>query len=152
MSFIKIEFSVRLEIFVGEDRQLRVAHLILDYEPLSRVFQDLCQAIRANDPRLAGIDVSVPRFLTRKDLPLVELPLQRVPRELAASRVETAFSRLSLEVEIDQFRLEEEGEVPDRPVELSDCETKSDRFFVTYSLRLVVAQLTLVLKKRKGWT
>ena len=124
--------------------------MILDYEPLSRVFQDVCQAIRAGNPRLAHIDVSVPRFLTQRDLPLVKLPLQRVPRELAALRVETAISCLSLEAEIDQFRLEEEGEVPDRPVELSDSETKSDRFFVTYSLRLVVAQVDTSFEEEEG--
>ena len=29
---------LRAEIFISEDRQLRAAHLILDYEPLSRIF------------------------------------------------------------------------------------------------------------------
>ena len=31
---------LRSEIFISEDRQLRVDHLILEYEPLSRSFQD----------------------------------------------------------------------------------------------------------------
>ena len=34
-------YLLRLEIFVSEDKQLQVAHLILDYEPLSRIFQDV---------------------------------------------------------------------------------------------------------------
>ena len=29
---------LRLEIFISEDKQLRAVHLILDYEPLSRIF------------------------------------------------------------------------------------------------------------------
>ena len=29
---------LRSEIFISEDRQLRVVHLILDYEPLSRIY------------------------------------------------------------------------------------------------------------------
>ena len=29
---------LKSEVFVSEDRQLRAAHLILDYEPLSRQF------------------------------------------------------------------------------------------------------------------
>ena len=72
---------LRLEIFISEDRQLRVVHLILDYEPLSRTFQDAGQAIRAGNPILALIDIFVPGFLARKDLPRVELPLQRSPKK-----------------------------------------------------------------------
>ena len=32
---------LRLEIFISEDRQLQAVHLILDYKPLSRIFQDV---------------------------------------------------------------------------------------------------------------
>ena len=70
---------LRSEVFISEDKQLRVVHLILDYKPLSRTYQDTSQAIRAGDPRLACIDVSVPGFLAWTNLPLVELPLQRSP-------------------------------------------------------------------------
>ena len=48
-----LNYLLRSEIFVSEDRQLRAAHLILDYEPLSRIFQDVGQAIRAGSSRLA---------------------------------------------------------------------------------------------------
>ena len=41
---------LRSEIFVSEDEKLRAAPLILDYEPLSRIFQDVGQAIKAGDP------------------------------------------------------------------------------------------------------
>ena len=54
---------LRSEIFISEDRQLRVMHLILDYEPLSNIFQDVGQAIRAGETKLACIDVSMPGFL-----------------------------------------------------------------------------------------
>ena len=54
---------LRFEIFMSEDRQLRAINLILDFEPLSNQFQDVGQAIRAGDPRLTRIDVSVPGFL-----------------------------------------------------------------------------------------
>ena len=66
--------------------------------------------IRAGNPRLSRIDVSVPSFLAREDLPLVELPLQRSPREVAVLREETTSSRLSLKAEIGQFHLEEDRE------------------------------------------
>ena len=71
---------LRFEVFIREDIQLRVAHLILDYEPLSHQFQDAGQAIRAGDSRLNRINVSKPGFLAWRDLPLVVLPPQHVPQ------------------------------------------------------------------------
>ena len=100
---------LRSKIFVSEDRQLQAVHLILDFEPLSNLFQDMGQAIRAGDPRLARIDISVSSLLARKDLPPVELPFHCSSLEVAAPREETTSSHLSLEAEIDQFHLEEEG-------------------------------------------
>ena len=65
---------------MNDDRQLRAAHLILDYEPISRTFLDVGNSIRANNYRLAHIDVSRPSFLALHDLPLVDHPiLQGVP-------------------------------------------------------------------------
>ena len=54
---------LRPEIFISEDEQLRAMHLVLDYEPLSRIFQKAGQAIRAGDSQLARIDVFVPSSL-----------------------------------------------------------------------------------------
>jgi len=70
---------LRSEVFVSEDRQLRAVHLILNFEPFSDKFQNIGHEVRAGDPQLARIDVSVPSFLARKDLPLVELPFHRSP-------------------------------------------------------------------------
>ena len=75
LSFVnvpRLNYLLRLEIFVSEDRQLRATHLILDYEPLSRIFQDVGQAIKASSSRLARINVSKPGFLARRDLPPVQ--------------------------------------------------------------------------------
>ena len=112
--------------------------MILNYEPLSRAFQDAGQAIRVGDPRLARIDISMPGFLARRDLPPIKLPLQRSPREVAAPREETASLRLSLKAEIDQFHLEEEGEVPERLVELLDLAAKFDRSSAAHFPRLLI--------------
>ena len=60
---VALNYLLRSKIFVSEDRQLRAVHLVLDYEPLSRNFQEVGQAIRAGDPRLARINVFVPSFL-----------------------------------------------------------------------------------------
>ena len=72
-----LNYVLQSEIFMSEDRQLRVVHLILDFEPISKVFQEIGHAIRAGDPRINRIDVSKPDFLARDDLPPVRLPIHR---------------------------------------------------------------------------
>ena len=106
---------------------MRAVHLILDFELLSDAFQDIGNAIRAGDPRLHRIDISVLDFLAQVDLPPVEFPLHRALPEAAASKEETASSCLSLKEEIDQFRLEEEEEVRADPVEIPNSEGEFDR-------------------------
>ena len=108
-----LNYVLQSEIFMSEDRQLRAIHLILDFEPISRVFQEIGHTIRAGDPRINRINVSRPDFLARDDLPPVRLhihqippslviPLQQVPLEATvAAEEEIASSRLSLEEEID---------------------------------------------------
>ena len=66
---------LRSEIFVSKDRQLRAVHLILDFDPISKTFQEIGHAIRAGDPRINRIDVSRPDFLAQDDLPQVRLPI-----------------------------------------------------------------------------
>ena len=60
---------------MNDDGQLRAAHLILDYEPISRTFLDVGNAIRTKDYHLASIDVSRPDFLAPHDLPPVDHPV-----------------------------------------------------------------------------
>ena len=103
-----LNFLLRSEIFVSEDGQLRAAPLILDYEPLSRALVDVGQAIRAGSPRLARIDVSIPGFLARRDLPPVQLPTQRVLPKVVAPGEGADSSHSFLEDQIDQFRFAEE--------------------------------------------
>ena len=77
---------LKSEVFVSEDKQLRAIHLILNFQPLFDKFQDVGHAIRAGDPRLARIDVLVPRFLAREDIVPVDLPSCRPPYEAAVLR------------------------------------------------------------------
>ena len=104
-----LNYLLGLKIFVSEDGQLRAAPLILDYKPLSRIFQDIGQAIRAKSSRLARIDVSKPGFLARRDLPPVTGPFpknlpqatlslpQTLPEAAAVPAEEITSSRISLE-------------------------------------------------------
>ena len=90
----------------------------MDYESLSNTFQEVGNAIKANDNRLTRIDVSRPYFLVPHDLPPVDHPIsQGVP--LAAQPIqqvpfgtvvaeEGIASSSSLEEEIDKFQFEEE--------------------------------------------
>ena len=98
-----------------DDGQLRAAHLILDYEPLSRSFLDVGNAIRANDYRLVRIDMSWPTFSVPYDLPPVDhpipqgvplaaQPIQQVPLGQAVAEEGTASSS-SLEEEIESSNL-----------------------------------------------
>ena len=122
---------------MNDDGQLQAAHLILDYEPLLRSFQDVGNAIRANDCRLARIDVSRPPFLAPHDLPSVDHPIpQGVP--LAAQPIqqvplgqdvveEGIASSSSLEEEIDKFQLEEEAQGVEAIV-ISEAEEEKDKY------------------------
>ena len=90
----------------------------MDYEPISRTFLDVGNSIRANDYRLARIDVSRLGFLAPHDLPPIDHPipqgiplaaqlLQQVPFDQVVAE-EGAASSSSLEEETDKFRFEEE--------------------------------------------
>ena len=90
---------------------MQAVHLILDFEPISRTFQEIGHAIRAGDPRINRIDVSKPDFLARDNLSPVRLPIQQIPPPLViplqqvpleapvVAKEEIASSRLSLEEE-----------------------------------------------------
>ena len=101
VNVLGLKFLLRSEIFMSEDGKLQATHLILDYEPISRIFQDASQVLRAGNLKLARIDVSKPRFLARRDLPPVVLPPQYVPQQVATLREELASSRHSLDTKID---------------------------------------------------
>ena len=114
-----LKYLLKSQIFVNDDGQLRAVHLILDFEPISRSFLDVGNSIRADDYRLAHIDVSRPGFLAPHDLPLVDhpipqgipfttQPLQQVPLGQAIIGEEAASSS-SIEEKIDRFQFEEEA-------------------------------------------
>ena len=122
---------------MNDDGQLWAAHLILDYEPLLRSFLDVGNAIKANDYRLARIDVSRPNFLAPYDLPLVDhpvlqgvplaaQPIQQVPLGQAVAE-EGIASSSSLEEEIDQFQFEEETQRVE-PIVILEAKEEIDEY------------------------
>ena len=123
---------------MNDDGQLQVAHLILDYEPLSRTFQEAGNTIKANDYHLARIDVSRPHFLVLHNLPPVDhpipqgvplaaQPIQQVPLGLTVAE-EGIASSSSLEEEIDKFQFEEEEPQGVEAIVISEVEEETDEY------------------------
>ena len=150
-----LNYLLRSEIFVSKDRQLRAIHLILDFEPISRTFQDIGHAIKAGHPRINHIDVSRPDFLARDDLSPVRLPVQQIPPSLIIPlqqvpfeapvivEEEIASSRLSLEEEIDQFCFVEDKGPSEKPVDILDSETESANLSFVHPKQLVITRIDL---------
>ena len=131
-----LNYLLRSQIFLNDNGQLPAAHLILDYEPISRTFLDVDNSIKANDYHLAHIDVYRPHFLAPHDLPpiahpipqgipLAAQPLQQVPLRQEAE--EGAASSSSLEEEIDKFRFEEE-ETQVEAIVISEAEEETNKY------------------------
>ena len=125
----------------------------MDFEPISRTFQEIGHAIRAGDPLINRIDVSRPDFLARDDLPPVRLPIQQIPPSLIiplqqvpleapiAAEEEIASSQLSLEEEIDKFRFVEDKGPSEKPVDISNSETESVNLSSVHLKQLVITRI-----------
>ena len=131
-------YLLRSQIFVHDDGKLRAAHLILDYESLSNTFQEVGNAIKANEYRLARIDVSRPHFLAPYDLPpinhpipqgvpLAAQPIQQVPLGVAVVEERIASSS-SLEEEINKFHFEEEETQGVEAIFISEAKEETDEY------------------------
>ena len=148
-----LNYLLWFEIFVSTDCQLRAIHLILDFEPISKVFQEVGHAIRVGGPRIHRIDVSKPDFLASEDLPPVRLPVQQIPPQLViplqqvpleapvAAEEKIASSRLSLEEGIDQFRFVEDVGPSKKPVDILDFETESINISSVHPRQLIIMQI-----------
>ena len=114
----------------------------MDFQPISEIYQDVNNAIRVGDPRLARIDISWPSFLARDDLPSIALPLQQILHEaVAAPEEEIASSCLSLEEEINKFHFKEEENPRALIVNISDVEGETDRYSGVHLPTLVIVRL-----------
>ena len=99
------------EVYVNEsDGQLRAAHLILEYTPISRAFQAPRYVIRAKDPRLHRISVAYEGFVVPEGIPLPRYtPLtQPLPIATLSAGVPSPSPILQVEEEEEKGH-EEEG-------------------------------------------
>ena len=110
---MSLENILKAEVFVNEDdNQLRAAHLILGYTPISRAFQAPKCIIKAHDPRLYRICVAVEGFLLPKGASVLKgIPL-----------VGPSSSRPVVEEEDEKEKKEEEA------VELGSSEDEFEVF------------------------
>ena len=99
------------EVYVNElDGQLRAAHLILGYTPISCAFQALRCVIRAKDPRLHRISVAYEGFVVPEGIPLPRYLALTQPLPVATLAVGTTSSFHILQVEEEEEeKHEEEG-------------------------------------------
>ena len=75
---------LQAEIYVnGSNGQLRAAHLILGYNPISRAFQAPLCVIRARDSRLHRISVAYEGFVVPQGIPLLRYSLLTEPLPVA---------------------------------------------------------------------
>ena len=121
----------------------------MDYKPLSNTFQEVGNAIRANDYRLACIDVSRPHFLVSYDLPPVDHPvpqvvplaappIKQVPLGVAAAEERVASSFSSLEEEIDKFQFKEEETQGVETIFILEVEEETNRYSCVQAPALVI--------------
>ena len=106
MNKASLDRVLQAEIYVNpSDGQLRAAHLILGYNPISHAFQAPSCVIKAKDPRLFRISVAYEGFIVPQGVPLPRYSQLTEPLPIA-SLAETALSSPP----VFQVKEEEEAE------------------------------------------
>ena len=108
---VSLDRILQSEVYVNESNsQLRAAHLILGYTPISRAFQAPRCVIRAKDPRLHYISVAYEGFVVPEGIPLPRsTPLtQPLPVATLSAGVPSPSPILQVEEEEEEEQ-EEEG-------------------------------------------
>ena len=107
-------------MYVNEaNGQLRVAHLILGYTPLSLAFQALKYVIKARDPRLHRINVAYQGFIVLEGVPIPKGTPRAQPLFVATPSIGASSSQFVLEEE-EERKEEEEEENPEEVIDLQD--------------------------------
>ena len=102
---------LQAEIYINpSDCQLRAAHLILGYNPISRSFQALLCVIKAKDPRLRRISVAYEGIVVPQGVPLLRYPPLAEPLPVASLAEAAPSSPFVFQVEEEEeAEQEEEG-------------------------------------------
>ena len=115
---------LRVEIYVNPSNgQLRAAHLILGYSPISRAFQTPSCVIKAKDPWLRRISVAYEGFIVPQGIPLPKYS-QLTEALPVASLAEAAPSSPLV------FQVEEEEEAEQEEEDSVDLASATDNYEV----------------------
>ena len=107
--------------------------------------------IKAGDPKLCRIDVSILEFLAHEDIVPTGIPLvPTLPAVAVVPREETASSCQSLEKEIDKFHLEEKEDQGAQVIPISDTEDEPNKHSGVHALILVVARSNSSSEEEEG--
>ena len=118
---------LRAEIYVNESNgQLRVAHLILGYNPISRAFQVPSCMIRAKDPRLHRISVAYEGFVVPQGVPLPRYSPHTKPLPVASLAATATSSPPSPPI----YQVEKEEEVEREEESFVDLTSLTDDYEV----------------------
>ena len=138
------------------DGQLRAAHLILGYTPLSFAFQAPKYVIKARDPWLYRISVAYQGFIILEDVPLPKDTSRTQPLFVATPSVGASSSQLVLKEEEERREEEEEKEEeeeernPEEVVDLSDSSDEFEVFNQTLSLEDVFDEMGVQRKPQRS--
>ena len=109
------------------DGQLRAAHIILRYKPISTAFQAPKCVIKAKDPRLHRISVAFEGFIVPEGVPIPEGTPFTQPLPVAAVSVWASSSRSVLQ----EVKEEEEKEGEEEKEEVVELLDSADEFEVS---------------------
>ena len=131
---------LKAEVFVHTNGQLRAAHFILGYTPLSSSFQAPKCVIKARDRHLHLINVAVPGFLNPGLVP--ESVLEVEPFHQYTVKDEITPFQPAIKEEEEEEEEEEEKEEEEKVVEVSDSKHDFEVFNRLHSLEAPIGDFS----------
>ena len=120
---------LRSKVYVNEaDGQLRVAHVILGYNPISLGFQAPKCVIKANDPRLHHISMAFEVFVVPKGVPILEGTPFTQPLFVGIPSIGASPSQPIVKEEEEEKEEEEKEKKLEEIVDLSDSQDEFEVF------------------------
>ena len=138
MNQLSLDKILKAKVFVHTEGQLRVAHLILNYIPISKIFQASRCIIKVKDPRLHRISVTAPGFLTTSPIPEGILTTNPIPKGISKVALPPQYTTGEATPAITK---EEEEEKEEEVVEVSDSKDKFEGFNQPLSLEASTGDL-----------
>lgn len=133
---------LRSEVFVnGANGQLRAAHVILGYKPISFGFQAPKCVIKTKDPRLPRISVAFEGFIVPEGVPIPKGTPFTQPLFVGVPSVGASSSQPIAKEEEEEKEEEEREEEPKGVVDLSDSQDEFEVFNKPLSPESTLADL-----------